>query len=354
MNYSVIKADIKQDKEVIIKFWNDSHDQDRAIDPKFSWIYEGNPDGETHVWMLIHEHDKDVVGLVVVFSKKILVGEVVYTAGISGDFFVRKEHRSLGPALMLIDTIAKSEEIEDIDFLYGFPNDAARLIFRRVGYKKLGLMVGRVRIFQSKKYLIKKGVPEFLAGIISPLTDSLIRIMSPETWDFDFGRHYYKIMDKLGSDYEELRASLNIYKSVVVPRKSLNYMNWKYGLDPGQRNEFFCLYKSADNSLVGCIAFSITDGFVEIRDLVVSDEYPALDDLIYRFLEHSRKLDVLGVRYVLLEKSRMEKELSRFDFFPQKTPRDIVVLVKNKDLLTNEVSILDENKWILFNTDQDT
>ncbi|RLJ15815.1 hypothetical protein DJ030_18290 [bacterium endosymbiont of Escarpia laminata] len=354
MNYSVIKADLKQDKEVIIKFWNDNHDQDRALDPKFSWIYEGNPDGETHVWMLIHRDDQEIIGLAAVFSKKVLVGGVVCKAGISGDFFVRKEHRSLGPALMLIDTIAKSEEIADIDFLYGFPNDAARLIFRRVGYKKLGLLVGRVRIFQSKKYLINKGLPEFLAGIISPLTDSLIRIMSPETWNFDFFRHYSEIVDELGSDYDEFRRGLNIYKSVSVPNKSSKYMNWKYGLDPYQRNKFFCLYKREDNSWVGCIAFSITDGFAEIRDLVVSDEYSALDDLVYRFLEYSRKLDVLGVRYVLLEKSRMEKDLSRFDFFPQKTPRDIVVLVRNKDLLTNEVSILDENKWILFNTDQDT
>ncbi|MBL3601708.1 MAG: hypothetical protein JMN25_17895 [gamma proteobacterium endosymbiont of Lamellibrachia anaximandri] len=131
-------------------------------------------------------------------------------------------------------------------------------------------------------------------------------------------------------------------------------MNWKYGLDPCQKNKFFCLYTREDNLLVGCIAFSITDGFSEIRDLVVSEDYPALNDLVYRFLEYSRKLDVVGVRYVLLENSRMEKDLSRFDFFPQNPPRDIVILVRNKDLLTNEVSILDKNKWILFNTDQDT
>ncbi|MBL3591551.1 MAG: hypothetical protein JMN24_17460 [gamma proteobacterium endosymbiont of Lamellibrachia anaximandri] len=354
MKYSVTKADLKKDKEVIIKLWNDSHDQNKALDNKFAWIYEGNPDGETYVWMLIHEHEKEVVGLASVFSKKVLVGGVPYKAGIGGDFFVKKEHRSLGPALMLIDTIAKSEDIEDIDFLYAFPNDAARLIFRRVGYQKLGSLVGRVRIFQTKRYLINKGVPESLAGIVSPLADFLIRIMSPETWDFDFGRHYYKIMDELGSDYEELRRGLNIYASVVVPNKSSIYMNWKYGLDPDQGNEFFCLYKQVDDSLVGCVAFSVADGFVEIRDLIVSDDYPSLNDLIYRFLEYSRKLDVLGVRYVLLEKSRMEKDLSQFDFFPQQNRRDVVVLVKNNELLTNKVSILDEKRWIFFNTDQDT
>ncbi|QYZ65144.1 MAG: GNAT family N-acetyltransferase [Gammaproteobacteria bacterium (ex Lamellibrachia satsuma)] len=354
MKYSVKKADLKKDKEVIIRFWNDNHDQNKALDAKFAWIYEGNPDGAAHVWMLIHEDENEVVGLASVFYKGVLVGEVPYKAGIGGDFFVRKEHRSLGPALMLVDTIAKSEEIEDIDFLYAFPNDAARLIFRRVGYKKLGSLVGRVRVFQTKKYLVKKGVPESLAGIICPITDYLMKAISPETWDFNFGRYHYKVIDELGSDYDELRSGLNIYKSVVVPKKSLDYMNWKYGLDPDQKNEFFCLYKREDDSLVGCVAFSVSDGFAEIRDLVVNDEYPTLNDLIHRFLEYSRKLDVRGVRYVLLENSRIEKDLSRFDFFPQKNRRDVVVLVKNKELLTNEVSILDRKRWIFFNTDQDT
>ena len=92
------------------------------------------------------------------------------------DFAVARDHRSLGPALMLIRAIA-SLGSERFDLVYGLPNPSATAVCRRGGLRQIGAVQRYVKVLRWQ-YLLARRVPSWMAHLLSALVEPARRIQA--------------------------------------------------------------------------------------------------------------------------------------------------------------------------------
>src|ERR1700739_1060549 len=120
--YTIRALDLKRHKDVVLGIWR------KSIPPipeaKYSWMYEGNPYGPAVGWLLV-DAAGEAVGMTALFPRKVRIEGRDQMAAVAGDFVVNREHRTLGPALMLQKAVVEDLKKHDFDLVYGFPNRPA-------------------------------------------------------------------------------------------------------------------------------------------------------------------------------------------------------------------------------------
>jgi hypothetical protein len=352
MSYEIIKADIYRDRQAITEFWN--RNNEKKIDKKFDWFYLSNPDGPASTFLINHQETSQCVGMASVFPRQFVYQNESFTAGINGDFFIQREHRSFGPALMLIRAILEHLEKSDTDFLLTFPNRKAEPIFRRAGYRRLGGINKYVRLFDLQRLLsVKADIPEKVSRIISPLANLLVNLTYPDSWTFNYGRFDTCTSRTLDFDIDELVEQY--HSSWLAPLKSKQYLQWKYELDPDDDNLFFLL-KEKSNRVVGLIVFCLEPkNIVQIREIVHTDDEYTLLTLIGSFFRHIKKANCEYAYAYMYENSGILRSSNNLDLTPYNRGRTIFYAVnpqrENSERITR---LIHSTKLCLTKNDEDS
>jgi hypothetical protein len=352
MSYEIIKSDIHEDGDTIIGLWNKNNE--KKIDQKFDWMYLSNPDGLASTWLVKQQETSDIVGMASVFPRNFRFNDRVYKAGIQGDFFIQKDHRSFGPALMLIRAIVKSLENSDIDFLYAFPNRQAKPIFRRAGYNYLGATKKHIRLLNINRLLADKtNLPNSLLNIVGPISNQLIKLIYPDTWVFNFGRFETRITNTIDFDIEYLLSKY--HESCFTTEKTDYYLKWKYENDPDDNNLFFYI---KDNALrvLGCIVFCIEpNNIIQIREILHTHNQSTLAALLALFFKHIKKWDVEYAYAQIYENSGFLAPSNHLDLTLSDQGRKIVYTLNPNRQMSSQISkLLHSNAFCLFSSDEDS
>jgi GNAT superfamily N-acetyltransferase len=350
MSYRVAKADLKSDKQQIIDFWNSQNP--KPLEQKFSWIYEGNPDGDADTWVIEHEDSNEIIGMISVFPRFFTHAKKLYKAGIQGDFFIHPKHRSFGPALMLVRAIAKNLDQSDYDFLYGFPNATAEPVFKRAGFSILGQPTKFTRLYDIERLIQTKfSVNSSIIRIPALIGNKLLNFLYRDSWLYNLGRYTSCItrtpdpqVEELADDYQRIESTTN---------KTKTYLTWKYTDDPDDDNYFYNVF-NRQNLLIGCILYRHDLNTIEIRDALYRDRNSAID-LFALFFRMTKKsgveyayLDVYsanGFRQIIDELQLTKAQSGQSIYY--KLPSDHV---KSQDVL----KLLNSKDFLLLRTDQDT
>jgi hypothetical protein len=352
MSYEILKADIQKDRQAILDFWN-SHN-DKPLDEKFDWFYQSNPDGPATTYLVKHSDTPGYVGIASVFPRKFQFKEESFTAGIQGDFFIQSNHRSFGPALMLIRAIVNSLEDSDLDFLYCFPNRKAEPIFRRAGYEYLGATKKYTRLFDIRRLLAEKTpIPDNLASAISPIANLLVNFKYPDMWTFNFGRFETGITNKLDFDIDHL--STQYHKSWFSSHKTRSYLEWKYEQDPDDDNKFFYL-KDNSGRVVGCIVYCHEENnLVHIREILHTEDQYTLSSLIGLFYKKIRQSNCEYVYAQIYENSGILRTTNNLDLTVSDQGRKIYFSANtNKESHRRITHLLRSSHFCLSSSDEDT
>jgi hypothetical protein len=99
MTLEVRAADLGSDREELLGLL-ERNLPDLAHRTRFSWLYEGNPNGSARAWFVVEKETQNAVGTASLFPRSIWVGSTTLLCGQVGDFAIEPSYRSLGLAVI--------------------------------------------------------------------------------------------------------------------------------------------------------------------------------------------------------------------------------------------------------------
>lgn len=100
-------------------------------------------------WVALDENER-VVGHMAMFPHRFTYGTTQYTGGLGANLVMDRRHRNLTGAMALVQRMVSDlEERQDVDFLFGDPNDAAQSVMSSVG--------GMTNVDEITRYVLPVG-----------------------------------------------------------------------------------------------------------------------------------------------------------------------------------------------------
>ncbi len=147
-----------------------------AADTKIELGYRANPAGRGVILLLRVWDEKRIVGVQGVYPRTMHLGPTLIRGANLADFAVAPEHRTLGPALMLMKR-AITQTAAPIDLLYGMPNAKSAAVCTRAGLKRVGSIQRHAKPLRSRK-LLARHMPAAIAGVLAPWANIALRLMN--------------------------------------------------------------------------------------------------------------------------------------------------------------------------------
>jgi len=348
MSYSLIKADINLNKNEIFRIWDRNYPG--ALEKKFKWIYKNNPAGKAHVWLLKHEVSGEFIGITALFPKKFAANGTTLLAGITGDLVVDKEHRSLGPAMMLQKAVISAVQDGTFDFIYGFPNKASEPVFKRAGYQILGERIRLVKILKTAPKLMRLPFGKYWGLLLSPILDAVLRLSSAETWFFLSKKFQCEDIKNIDERFDHLWEKQD-FRYNILGERAKSHLKWKFFTKP-DNNRIFIIYDSDKKHIKGYIIYRQLEKTIEIRDFLFTSDKEASSALIAGFLRHARSLKADSVVIAMLRNNKFIQFMKQFGFIERKDEQKIFVLFSDK-ALTLHPSLKNNADWLLLQSDDD-
>ncbi|HEX6637160.1 MAG TPA: hypothetical protein VF033_05850, partial [Steroidobacteraceae bacterium] len=151
-DYKVVRGDGRDDRERILALWQRcGFSAGEEASARYDWFYFGNPRGPGRVYLLTH--CGELVGSLGAGTRWFLPGpaRTPLRAAILVDFVVHPSHRTMFPA-MLLQRVAREQEMQDVDLVYGLPEAKAAPIFKRLGATQQLTSGSHVRVIRSANY----------------------------------------------------------------------------------------------------------------------------------------------------------------------------------------------------------
>lgn len=119
----------------------------------FRWCYREGCTGEGQCFLLqTATTPAEVVGMAGLGQRRIETASGPLRAALLGGFFVDKAHRTLFPALTLQRAVLAWTR-QGFDLVYGFPNESAAPVLKRLGFKDLVKLSRHVLVLRHARYL---------------------------------------------------------------------------------------------------------------------------------------------------------------------------------------------------------
>lgn len=350
-SYRVRRANLSDTRDRETLFALSTTYQPDAFNRKFEWMYLGNPAGSARVWLLYTEPEDVVVGATAVFPRRFSIDQQWVTAGITGDFFVKRQHRSLGPALQLHRSVLADFQAEHwAAFLYGFPEEMALPIFGRLGYVELGPRSRWVRILRSRSVLMRLpggtlwGGPVGLALDAASvlLTKGRIRRLSIECVETN------AIDDRFDVLWQTLRRGVR-----VIGDRSAAYLRWRYQSCPGPSCRILTAARRGTRELCGCLIWRQDGDSVEIRDLLCESPI-TLRALVLTLADLARSQGASVISLWRLKSAAGSGALHRAGLYERPDAMRVVMYKSPSGLPSPfDEALSDAHQWFLVQSDDD-
>lgn len=279
-NYRVDIADFGEASEQISRLWIDNLDgyTETSAARKLRAGYAANPAGPGAALLLRAGADVEPVGVQCLHPRRLHLGDKVLNASAIADFAVARDHRSLGPALMLIRAVA-SLGLERFDLVYGLPNASAAAVCRRGGLRQVGAVQRYVRVLRWQ-YLLARRVPAWSARILSALAEpgrrvaEIARRLAARPWLY--GRDATWNDPDLDSIWSRRTADL------LLSERSGAMLGWRFGHAVGAPWRIRIAADSRGTPR-GYVVWRVHDGMAEIGDVFAADPTRHLTPLLLCF-----------------------------------------------------------------------
>lgn len=170
--YTTRAGDVDRDRDAVLSIWRGNLGDAEAMAAKYAWFYQDAPAGPPLLRLL--GADGADAGICTAGRRRMLLDGRPLQGGVLVDMAVVPAHRSLGPALMLLQGL-KEGAARECALLYGFPNPKAAPVFRRIGYRPAGDLVRYVRVLRHAPYFARR-MPRAAAGCAGAAADLAGRV----------------------------------------------------------------------------------------------------------------------------------------------------------------------------------
>jgi hypothetical protein len=338
VSYTVERVEWKDCGEEICTVLADSFPGVPAA--RYAWLHERNPAGPGAVW-LARDAGGRPVGTAALHARQVVVEGRPYLAGVATNFAVLPAARAFGPAIPLQRAVRAACEAGDFDFIYGFPNDAAKPVFQRLGYTP-GRSRRLVRVLRSAPYLQRAGRG---AGVAAGPLDVALRLLGRETYRRLSRRTRVEPVERFDAAFDAFWVRLRAGLAIVGDRDA-EYMNWRYLDAPARRHHAAVLRR--DGEIAATIVSYAIGAIVYISELFALDA-DAFDGLLGAFLRAQRRTPASAVSLIVLGDLPFADRLARYGYLQRDVERSMMVYVPANSPLGSRLHRMD--RWALFEGD---
>lgn len=346
MPYAIERADAKRHKDDILDVWSGVLRTGKP--PRFTWIHEKNPFGPIPCW-LVRETGKDiVVGSASVCPRTIVHRGRAYRGGIAIDYAVKKNHRVLGPAVMLQKAAISSCADQSFDLIYALPNDLSGPVILRAGYKLLGKQITFRKPLRTRAALQRRFGR--WAALASVGLDAALRLTSRETFtrrDPAFGFEELRTFDDRFDDFWN-RMSATV---PLTGERTSAFLNWRFASCSHKEFKTLALTHRDSAALAGYITWYLNEDEIVISDLLVQDFNRSFDALIAEFLRRVRRVPASAVVFRYFGGKAVTDRLQRFGFVER--PSTTILAVHTPNGSSAEQFVGNPDNWYLLDGDAD-
>lgn len=293
--YSVREADLDVDAASIAALWAENlagHDLHSA-NTKLSLGYRDNPAGGASVQLLMVQGEQQAQGAQGLHTRRFWLGKRPLRGAGLADFVVNVAHRSLWPALLLMQHCTQMGAGR-FELIYGFPNPKAVTVCERGGLKRFGQIQRYATPLASRVFLSRR-MPVWLAhtaalfvDIALRVRDRLYRLLAMEQLVCKPIDWAHPAIDALWSRRPE---------TLMLSERSSEMLHWRFAA-PGRGDWRLCLANDAQNVAQGYVVWRDRQGLAEVGDFFAADPARWTAPLLRAFVEIAR---AEGMRTVSVE-----------------------------------------------------
>ncbi|QOW21265.1 hypothetical protein [Novilysobacter avium] len=253
--YATQPGDVVRDREEVLGVWQD-HFGPRGIQgAKFDHFYRENRYGPPILQLLRHLPTGALVGVIGAGPRPFLCRGRAIRAGVVAHFAVDEKHRSLGPALMLQESLIDAARGR-FDLLYGLPRSNAVAVSKRAGFHVMGTLVRHARVLRHGEYL-RRRMPAFLASSSGLLIDFGRRLRTGAA-DSLFSELQWEWVSASDERMDALwREALHTEALTSVRDHAL--LRWRFDTPPAGRAHYL-LVSGKDGRLRAWFACEVSEG----------------------------------------------------------------------------------------------
>jgi hypothetical protein len=342
--YTIIKADLDQDREEILKLWR------RNLLPyseaRYAWVY-ASPSGPRSEGWLAKTSSGEVVGFTGLLYRKMKIGDRHFEVGHAVDLVVDPPHRAFGPILGLQRTMIQSIRQRTIPFIYGFPDRRLERIFKRIGYQYLGESERWTKPLRSEDWVKKYVSFTSVAKISGRLIDAVLRwnvkdrsYTKPDRGQFEANPEFDERFDDLflrgAAQYE------------IVGERTAAHLKWRF--EHPQHVPYRTLaLSSSSGRLHGYIVFFCQKGVARIVDLF-AEPFDWLDSLLGELIFRMRREAIFSISCSYMGSAWFSSLLMEWGFHRRAVGAVMMVLPNDNFPV---VHLFDRGRWFVTECDRD-
>ena len=281
MSYDVRQFSAKADKQGLMALWAECLNHPETANRRYTALYESNPGQKVHTWLLEDSKSTMPVGCMSLFEREVPWQGGVARVGIHFDVMVTKRHRTLGPAMQLLNGLLNDVKNLELQALIGMPNELSVSLIKRAGYDFFGNLDRFCHLFKTGQFII----------------NALLNVYSMHL--LKKGLYFQTFKDAF-----EQPVSLNVFEQEHIPyachgfKASRPYMEWRYR-DMGAPGTTLFFLSLKDRPL-GYAIYRIEERKGFIDNIGVFGQDRDLTPLLLRFIDKIRQdgVDSLSASYL--------------------------------------------------------
>lgn len=349
MSYELRKLDLESDRSFLVNILEDNLKFSNGADNVIDW---NNEKSKYPAQCLVLEHEseegiKEKVGNICTFYRDFnFLGKKI-KVGIFGNLVIDKKHRSLQPALKLTKTNAQ-KAVDELPFLYVFPNEKAIGVFKLSGFKIVGDLIRYAYVSSYNKFLGDK-LP-LIGNIVGTIIDLFKNMLFSIRYSISANDYVSKEESVFTTSFNKLFKN-SLLSQFICNYRDVEYMSWRYINSPEYEYKIINSYKSSgqDEQLIATCVFDVEDDVLFIRDLIFEDQ-KAFNVIIGALKKWAIKHDMKSISIRFMGSSIVKDMLKSNTFSQRESGRVVVTKTNHADMLKD---LVNQNNWYILDGDED-
>jgi hypothetical protein len=311
----------------------------------FDWLYLRNPSGRARAW-LAQDAAGTPIGFAAAFPRQAWLVDRRCTCWNLGDFAIRREFRSLGPAVALQRACLQPVMEGDVPFAYDHPHGTMLPVYRWLGIPQTAPVVRYAKPLRVDSR-VRSIVPLELVGQgVARLGNLLLSVA-------DLGRRRraasaaVRRQTEIDARFDALQGRA-ARPSPIMGSRDADYLRWRYLEHPDQCYEI--LVATEGDELRGYAVFRRDGATGTIADLYAEPDPAVADGLLAQLVEVSRRSGLSTLSLSTLEHGPLVSALRRWGFRPRESSSFVVATARGGPW---DGTVNDARNWFLTQGDRD-
>lgn len=355
--YSIIPGDPRAHKQEVLALG----DRNLLVplqgrEGRYAKYYEQNPLGPPSFFLARDEESQSMVGMAAAFPSRLRVFGEVVPGAISGDFAVDDGHRGLGPSVALQRAIVSALDENGLRYAYGYPNEYAEPIIKRVGYVDLGRLSRFVKVLRGRvvvdTYIRSPGLARVASAVSKVGLDPLLSIVSRERLH---RRREFRVEkpDEFDDRFAEVWES-TWRQHPITSERTPELLNWKYEKGGGREGGLYTILSlvGSDSRVVAYVVYRARNGIRHLVDIAFLPSRAVVDALLSEVILDARRHRVPAVNLLHLgSENLLTRRLRAFGFLRRSDESRMRIYVAGNS--RPQRSLVEAGNWYFLTGDAD-